>query len=75
MSEIQCRKCKAWTNTALANHIYSKDNMADVCYARYVEGQWEKGCGYETADAFSRRFADGIISPPKINLIKIEEGD
>lgn len=44
MPAIQCRKCNSTTNTAVCDWINSPDDMADECYARFVDGKWERGC-------------------------------
>lgn len=61
MPEIICRKCGHITNTAVADHIDSKDDKADGCYARYTDERWEKGCSYDEADPFFKQFADKVM--------------
>jgi len=49
------------TNTALADHIDSKDDMADYCYARWVKGRWEQGCGYKDADCATKQVIARLV--------------
>ena len=61
MPEIICRNCKRTTNTGLSYWINSPDGRADLCYATFINGKWEKGCGYEKADNFTKQYVDKLI--------------
>lgn len=69
MPTLKCKKCESYTNTAVAEYIDNaeenlKNETADGCYARYVNGKWEKGCLYETLQSgeFNKIFVDNVIT-------------
>lgn len=47
MPILVCRECGRLTNTAVSDHIDSKDGKADSCYAAFVDGEWVEGCNYK----------------------------
>lgn len=63
MSTLTCRQCGSTTNTALCDHINSKDDMADRCFAKFDFSTvaWVKGCAYDEASEFEKAFADKCI--------------
>ena len=61
MPTIICRNCGHTTNTALSAGVNSKDDKADVCYARLVENKWEEGCGYGKGDNFVKQYVKNLV--------------
>lgn len=61
MPTIICRGCGQTSNTALSNWMHSKDDKADACYARLSENKWEKGCGYDKGDHFTKQYVNKLI--------------
>ena len=58
-----CRNCGAKTNTAVCDWIDSKDDKADKCYAKFEDGKWVKGCGYDDCDpTYTKPIIDKIIN-------------
>ena len=52
MSIIMCRKCGRQTNTAVCYHIHLRDDMADECYAAFVDGKWVPGCASDKSPEY-----------------------
>lgn len=65
MPEMKCGKCGHITNTALCDWINGINNQAATCYARITEDgeSWEKGCGFDSADGFTRRYCERMFLP------------
>lgn len=61
MPTITCRCCGHTTNTALSDWVNSKDDKADVCYARLVDNKWEEGCGYGKGDNFIKKYVKDLV--------------
>ena len=61
MSVVNCLTCGHVTNTTLCNYWDAPGQGATECYARKVNGRWERGCGYDQATVFEKGFADEII--------------
>lgn len=67
MSALVCERCGGLTNTAVADHMFKfQDNRATRCFAKFVEGQWGKGCAYEEASNYEKEMADALIRQPKL---------
>ena len=67
MPSIRCLGCGGQTNTTLCDYIdhwIETGKMEAVrCYARWEDGQWVKGCGYDDAHSeFAQEFAEKIIA-------------
>jgi len=61
MPVVTCSSCGGTTNTAVSNYVTKgKDPM--VCYAKWVDGVWVKGCGYDDADPYNKSFVDKLIN-------------
>lgn len=62
MPAIKC-KCGGMTNTATSEHqmLFTDNNYATVCFAKYEKGVWVPGCGYEQASEFDKIMADSLI--------------
>lgn len=65
MPAVKCR-CGAVTNSALSEYWTRENqavNEADGCYAKWVNGKYEKGCLYDLTpvNAFMRKMADRMI--------------
>lgn len=54
--------CGYKTNSACSNYWLEKDKSKMKCYARIVDGEWQKGCGYDEGTNFDRQFADDLIN-------------
>lgn len=62
MPSIKCRACGGVTNTAVSDHLFKfEDNEAEMCFAKFVDGVWVKGCGYDGASVYERILADAVI--------------
>lgn len=57
-----CGGCGKQTNSATSNWWFTEDHIPTKCYARHVDGKWERGCGYDGADPFDQTYADKLIS-------------
>lgn len=63
MPTLKCASCGRDTNTAVSDHIDRHDGKASRCYAAHVpDVGWVKGCAYDDASEFMRRFVDRMIS-------------
>jgi predicted metal-binding protein len=65
MPTIKCAKCGGDTNTAIADHIHNKNGEADACYAKWENGRWVKGCSYNEADDFIKKYVDVMVHDGK----------
>lgn len=60
MPAIKCKGCGRLTNTATSK--FNRGNPPEVCYAAYDESnKWIKGCGYDNAPDFEKKFAKVLI--------------
>lgn len=59
--------CGEQTNSACSNYFQAKVDNEYMpkfeCYARMINGKWQKGCAYDRAHTFDRNFADKLITP------------
>jgi hypothetical protein len=64
MSIGKCNRCGETTNSATSNLNYRANPPVwyDGCYARHVNGKWERGCIYDDAGPFEKAFADSVIN-------------
>jgi len=63
MPVVQC-KCGNTTNSAVSDYWeqYSRGRkQASECYAALVGGKWERGCAFQKASLFNKRFALQVI--------------
>lgn len=67
MPVVKCRNCGYDTNTALSkiNFRTRPYIIADGCYARFINGKWERGCCYETALEYKKKFIDELVEGEK----------
>ena len=62
MPIVNCPRCGAKTNTAICAGWWDVENREKAkCTGKIVDGKYEKGCGYETASDFDRKFVDGLL--------------
>ena len=59
MPTVTC-DCGSDTNTAVSNYAVKGDGPM-VCYAKWVDGAWVKGCGYDSAHPLNKSYADKLI--------------
>ena len=65
-------KCGYQTNSATSNYwlLYGIGDKAEMvgptkCWARIIDGKWEKGCAFDEADEFDKKFALTLIGKGK----------
>lgn len=80
MPAVLC-KCGAMTNSALSEY-WGRPNpshdVADGCYAKFVNGKYEKGCLFDsTKHTFMKEFAMKMIesSHQQKEDVQYERGD
>lgn len=57
-----CQTCHHETNSYVSNYAFNNNkDIATKCYARFIDGKWEKGCAYNEADDRKRKFVDKLI--------------
>lgn len=57
MSVVTCKNCGRVTNTAVSDHLDEKDTgVATKCYAAWEDNNWVKGCSFEEADDFVKKY-------------------
>lgn len=58
MAMTTCKNCNKRTNTAVLDYEQEK------CVATFSDEtkKYVKGCGYETASDFDKKFADSVIN-------------
>lgn len=62
MPSAKCKGCGHSTNSTTSNYWFVKPiGEPTECYARFVDGKWEKGCAYDKADSMTKSLVDGII--------------
>lgn len=54
MGVLICEYCGRVTNTAVSDWWGNKNGKASKCHAAFVDGKWVKGCGYDTADYYTK---------------------
>lgn len=59
-----CKGCGKITNSAVSNWWSEKPEGIGVptkCWAAFVDGKWERGCGYPGESVFDKAAADRVI--------------
>lgn len=59
MPIVNCLKCGHKTNSALCRNWW--DPKKATCILKWVDGKWEKGCGYNDAGLHDRSYADSLL--------------
>lgn len=59
MPVVTCPNCGATTNTAVATAWWEPKEAR--CTGKFVDGKWERGCGYDTAPDFDKAYVDKLI--------------
>ena len=66
MPEIKCANCGRTTNTAVSDHIRNREGKADGCYLAFDPEVWSvRGCWYERAPEYMKRYVDKMIEDNK----------
>lgn len=61
MPSAKC-KCGYVTNSAVSNYATVKPfGEPTECYARMVEGKWQRGCAYDRASEFMKEFVNDLV--------------
>lgn len=60
MSNKTCLGCGGMTNTAVCDYLHHSDWQPRKCYARFEDGRWVKGCGYDEANQMDKQFVDHL---------------
>jgi hypothetical protein len=71
MPAVTCRGCRGLTNTACSSYWADVAHKRVVenhdapecleCYARRVDGRWEEGCAYSSANNTWRSLVDRML--------------
>lgn len=70
MSMGKCLICGKTTNTAFGHRvIYGRVVQIKGCYAFFENNRWKKGCCYEKAAEFGKKFADSYINTKGIKVV------
>lgn len=67
MATAICKGCGRYTNSAISNMWFTKDQQPTMCYAAMdeVTQKWVKGCDYDSDKAgltFMKKAVDEIIA-------------
>ena len=61
MPTAKCKKCGGMTNSTTSDYWFAPNNEPTMCYARFEDGKWVKGCtepaGHE------KDWVDSLIHP------------
>lgn len=63
MPVVQCQ-CGSTTNSAVSDYweqLAKGGKRASYCLVAWINGKWEKGCGFDKADVASKKFALELI--------------
>lgn len=59
MSEMRCGKCGGLTNSSVCDWN-TKDGVIE-CYAKFENGKWIRGCGYDNCDPWTKPSINKLI--------------
>ncbi|HSI20216.1 MAG TPA: hypothetical protein VLA04_00695 [Verrucomicrobiae bacterium] len=70
MPVFKCANCGGSTNSTTCDYVAGlrdgriKHGEAEKCFLRLTPDgkRYEKGCAYDQANSFQRKFADGILA-------------
>jgi hypothetical protein len=70
---MTCKNCNSITNTTVCEWDFEtvefdakmENGIAEKCFARFVNGKWERGCAYDQADEFTKHFVNGLVDENK----------
>ncbi len=70
MSDKTCLGCGGLTNTVVCDYLKHDDWQPRKCFARFEDGRWVKGCGYDEADEYMsdmRKYVDMLVEATASN--------
>jgi len=62
MPQIICATCGRTTNSVCSNFHEHRGQKVTKCYAAFKDGEWVKGCGFDSANDFNKGYAMTLIT-------------